>query len=157
MKNPNIAKTLRYYRKSNKLSVAQVAEKLDEISPVSVAQKTIYGWEGGQTQPDADMLLRLCKLYKIHDILEAFGYSEQEDTLLLSATEKELIQHYRQRPDLQTPINMLLNVTTPAIETPKTSKKQQPPSDRSSAQASGKACAQHSSAHGNATQKGKNK
>ena len=110
MKNPNIAKVLKYYRKCNRLSVAEVSEKLEEISPIPVAQKTIYGWESGQTQPDADMLLRLCKIYKIDDILSAFGYISDEDRFSLSTVEKNLILNYRERPELQSAINMLLGV-----------------------------------------------
>ena len=44
MKNPVIAKMLKYYRKSNNLSVDDVAAYLDECG-ISVANKTIYGWE----------------------------------------------------------------------------------------------------------------
>ena len=49
MKNPVIAKMLKYYRKSNNLSVDDIAAYLDECG-ISVANKTIYGWESGQTQ-----------------------------------------------------------------------------------------------------------
>lgn len=28
---------------------------------LNVAEKTIYGWESGQTQPNADTLLMLCE------------------------------------------------------------------------------------------------
>ena len=48
MKNPVIAKMLKYYRKSNNLSVDDIAAYLDECG-ISVANKTIYGWESGQT------------------------------------------------------------------------------------------------------------
>ena len=58
MKNPVIAKMLKYYRKANNLSVDDIAAYLDECG-ISVANKTIYGWESGQTQPDADTLLLL--------------------------------------------------------------------------------------------------
>lgn len=63
MKNPVIAKMLKYYRKSNNLSVDDIAAYLDECG-ISVANKTIYGWESGQTQPDADIIekTRLCSL-----------------------------------------------------------------------------------------------
>lgn len=50
MKNPVIAKMLKYYRKANNLSVDDIAAYLDECG-ISVANKTIYGWESGQTQP----------------------------------------------------------------------------------------------------------
>lgn len=111
MKNPNIAKMLRHYRKCNRLSVNEVAERLEQISPIPVAAKTIYGWESGQTQPDADMLLRLCKIYKIDDILKAFGYVTEEERFYLTSAEKELIVQYRKHAELQTPINMLLGIT----------------------------------------------
>lgn len=110
MKNPNIAKMLKYYRKCNRLTVAEVSEKLEEISPIPVARKTIYGWESGQTQPDADMLLRLCKIYKIDDILSAFGYISEKERFSLSTVEKNLILNYREKPELQSAINMLLGV-----------------------------------------------
>lgn len=110
MKNPNIAKTLRHYRKSNHLSVTEVAEKLEEISPISVAPKTIYGWESGQTQPDADMLLRLCQIYNINDILKAFGYLPENDSFLLTRTEKDLLLRYREKPELHNAIHLLLGM-----------------------------------------------
>lgn len=120
MKNPNIAKMLKYYRKCNRLTVAEVSEKLEEISPIPVARKTIYGWESGQTQPDADMLLRLCKIYKIDDILSAFGYVSEKDRFSLSTVEKNLILNYREKPELQSAINMLLGVEETGLS--KTSK-----------------------------------
>lgn len=122
MKNPNIAKMLKYYRKCNRLTVAEVSEKLEEISPIPVARKTIYGWESGQTQPDADMLLRLCKIYKIDDILSAFGYVSEKDRFSLSTVEKNLILNYREKPELQSAINMLLGVEEAGLS--KTSKTQ---------------------------------
>ena len=68
MKNPNIAKVLKEYRKQNHYSVEDVVFKLEEQN-LPFATKTIYGWESGQTQPDADTLLVLCKIYKIDNIL----------------------------------------------------------------------------------------
>ena len=99
MKNPNIAKMLKYYRKCNRLSVAEVSERLDAMSPVPVARKTIYGWESGQTQPNADMLLRLCMIYNIDDVLSAFGYIPPDKRFTLSTVEKNLILNYRERPE----------------------------------------------------------
>ena len=73
MKNPNIAKVLKEYRKLNHYSVEDVVIKLKDHN-LPFAVKTVYGWESGQTQPDADTLLVLCKIYKIDNILETFGY-----------------------------------------------------------------------------------
>ena len=48
MKNPNIAKVLKAYRKLNKYTVVDLAVKLDEHK-LQVAPKTIYSWENGTT------------------------------------------------------------------------------------------------------------
>lgn len=109
MKNPNIAKVLKDYRKLNHYSVEDVVLKLEE-NHLPFASKTIYGWESGQTQPDADTLLVLCKIYKIDNILETFGYAPTERPLLLSEEEHSLIQKYREHPDMQDAVKKLLNI-----------------------------------------------
>lgn len=111
MKNPNIAAILKYYRKLNQLSVNQVAEVLKENHNY-VAPKTIYGWESGQTQPDADTLMFLCELYKIDNILETFGYRNTAEAELTAFTEleKQLILRYRESPQLRHAIHKLLDL-----------------------------------------------
>lgn len=71
MKNANIAKVLKEYRKQNQLSVNDVVVCLSE-KDLNVSPKTIYGWESGQSQPDADTLMLLCEIYNITDILGCF-------------------------------------------------------------------------------------
>ncbi|HAT88873.1 MAG TPA: transcriptional regulator, partial [Roseburia sp.] len=78
MRNQNIAKVLKAYRKQNHLTVNDVSILLEERS-FTAAPKTIYGWESGQANPSADILLTLCDLYNITDILEAFGYENNEN------------------------------------------------------------------------------
>lgn len=110
MKNENIAKVLKAYRKHNHLSVNEVATRLEQRS-LPVAPKTIYGWESGQTQPDADTLLLLCDIYQIDDILNAFGYLKEEtEPLMLTAFEKQLILKYRNSPAMQDAVNKLLDL-----------------------------------------------
>lgn len=109
MKNPNIAKVLKEYRKQNHYSVEDVVFKLEEQN-LPFATKTIYGWESGQTQPDADTLLVLCKIYKIYKILETFGYQPPSEELFLSKEEHELIQKYRQHEEMQNAVKKLLGV-----------------------------------------------
>lgn len=109
MRNESIAKVLKEYRKKNHYSVKDVSIKLKERS-LSVAEKTIYGWESGQAQPSADLLLTLCELYNIPNILTAFGYEKTPaETLHLSAHEANLIQSYRNRPNLQEAVDILLD------------------------------------------------
>ena len=61
MKNEKIAKVLKESRKRNRLSVGDVVTRLADHS-CKVAEKTVYGWESGQAQPDADTLLLLCEI-----------------------------------------------------------------------------------------------
>lgn len=84
---------LRYYRKLRNMSVSDVAESLAE-NDINVAIKTIYGWENGTTQPDADTLLFLCKIYGIENILGTFGYKTPDtDPIILTTAEKRLIKN----------------------------------------------------------------
>ncbi len=48
MKNDNIAKKLKFYRKQNNLTVHDVASRLS-VDQNIVADKTIYGWESGDS------------------------------------------------------------------------------------------------------------
>ncbi|MDE6026176.1 MAG: helix-turn-helix domain-containing protein [Lachnospiraceae bacterium] len=110
MKNPAISKMLKHYRKLNKLSVQEVADYLYQ-SKIEVATKTIYGWESGRTQPDADIFMYLCYLYKIDDILGTFGYSTPtENSQQFSDEEKALIEAYRNHPEFKEAINKLLEL-----------------------------------------------
>ncbi|MBQ9886600.1 MAG: helix-turn-helix transcriptional regulator [Lachnospiraceae bacterium] len=112
MKNPRIATCLKYYRKLNKLSVNEVADILKEHN-ISSATKTIYGWENGRSQPDADTFMLLCEIYNIDNILEAFGYIESADAdgpLILNREEKELVIRYRNNPEMQSAVNKLLDI-----------------------------------------------
>ena len=45
-------------RKENKLSQEQLANKLD------VSRQSVSKWESGQTYPEMDKLLSLCKIFK---------------------------------------------------------------------------------------------
>lgn len=106
MRNEYIPKVLKEYRKKNQYTVNDVSLMLHERS-INVAPKTIYGWESGQANPSADMLLTLCELYNIEDILSAFGYTDAEN-FHISTAEKDLIEHYRQHPELQEAVGVLL-------------------------------------------------
>ena len=93
MKNPLIAERLKFYRKKNNLTIPQVSELLSQTQPVAV--KTIYGWESGHTQPDADTLMRLCNIYHIDNVLEIFGYKVSKKSVFnLTPLEKNLILEY---------------------------------------------------------------
>ncbi len=75
MSREQIAEVLKGYRINRGLSVQQVCswllEKGHDIKP-----KTIYSYESGHRQPDADVLMMLCELYEVENILHAFGYGK---------------------------------------------------------------------------------
>lgn len=111
MKNPKIALVLKQYRKHSDLTVLQVAELLAE-NGYQVAPKTIYGWESGATQPDADTLMFLCELYGIDDLLSTFGYrTKAKEPLVLNSSERKLILNYRNHSDMQNAVLKLLDIT----------------------------------------------
>lgn len=103
-----IAKVLKEYRKRNDYSVRDVAKLLEERS-LCVAEKTIYGWESGQTQPDADTLLILCDIYNIDDILSTFGYTRGEP-FQITTFERDLILNYRMHPQMHAAVKKLLDL-----------------------------------------------
>ncbi len=110
MKNSNISRILKYHRKLNELSVQDVSYYLENHGKPA-APKTIYGWESGQTQPSADTLMFLCKLYHIDDVLNTFGYTDKSDAPLnLSSKERELILSYRKQSSMRQAVNKLLDI-----------------------------------------------
>lgn len=64
---------------------------------LNVRQSTFSAWETGRAEPSADMLLKLCKLYKVNDVFAAFGYDGYNDdgTLRLNMHEIDLVEKYR--------------------------------------------------------------
>lgn len=109
MRNEYIPKALKEYRKKNHFTVKDVA-MLPHNRSIEVAPKTIYGWESGQANPSADMLLTLCELYNITDILSTFGYVEHEQ-IHLSASEITLIKAYRKHPEMHAAVHKLLDLS----------------------------------------------
>ncbi len=110
MKNNNIARVLKYYRKLNNYSVKDVSKMLNDVN-LSFAEKTIYAWETGRTQPDADTLLYLCRLYDIDNILDTFGYTNNNPShVIVTEFEKNLILSYREHPEFHSAIDKLLDL-----------------------------------------------
>lgn len=110
MDKNTIADTLKSYRKASNLSVNDVCSLLKRKG-IYVSTKTIYGWENAYSQPDADTLMFLCKLYKIKNVLEAFGYDIPcEQQFEINDFEKKLLLHYRNMPEMQKPVQILLGL-----------------------------------------------
>lgn len=127
MKNPKIALVLKQYRKHSNLTIKQVADLL-AANGYQVAPKTIYGWESGATQPDADTLMFLCELYEMKDVLSAFGYRKNsKNVLIMNSAEKDLITNFRNHPEMQKAVLKLLDIVPPQVNYLKTESEEQTP------------------------------
>lgn len=111
MNTKTIGSVLKYYRKLRNLSVKDVSDYLSENN-FGVSVKTIYGWENNHAQPDNQALLLLCRLYRIENILDAFGYGSSVPAcdIVLTSHEIQLVKQYRKNPDLQPAIDKILDI-----------------------------------------------
>lgn len=62
-------KKLAELRKKAAFTQKQVADYLGISNPSTVAS-----WEGGKSEPSAANLMRICSLFEVENVLEAFGY-----------------------------------------------------------------------------------
>lgn len=86
----DIANILKSARKNKGLSVKAVLAQLRTVG-IDISDKTLYGWESGHRQPDADIFLALCDIYGIESFPkikkapsisdEAVNISKQYDDL----------------------------------------------------------------------------
>lgn len=109
MGNEYIPKILKEYRKKNHFTVKDVSLMLHEYS-IDVAPKTIYGWENGESNPSADILLTLCVIYNITDVLTTFQYIDNIEYFHVTASERTLVEAYRKHPEMHRAIHKLLNL-----------------------------------------------
>ena len=98
MRNQNIAKVLKEYRKRNHLSVNDVSILLEDRS-FTAAPKTIYGWESGQANPSADILLTLC--------------DDSNENFHVTPSERTIIEAYRAHPEMHEAVSVLLGCSVP--------------------------------------------
>lgn len=87
----NFSETLKQLRIDAGYSQKQVYEML------GIRQSTFSAWETGRAEPSADMLLKLCKLYKVNDIFSAFGYDgyNEDGSICLNMREIDIVEKYR--------------------------------------------------------------
>lgn len=88
----SLAGKLREFRQRAGLTAKEVGERIGK------SDKTVSGWEHGRGQPDADMLFRLCEIYKTKSIAEFYSEEQEEATApvpRLDADEQELVRLYR--------------------------------------------------------------
>ena len=87
-----ISVILKNARNSAGLSVKEATAKLHECG-LDISPKTLYGWEGGYRQPDADVFLILCKIYGIHSFRQISDEITPKEKM--SSDETDIIKKYR--------------------------------------------------------------
>lgn len=63
---------LKGIRQEKKITIKEVVEYLEQVANVSVAEKTVYGWENLSSKPDVMCFMALCNLYEIENIQDLF-------------------------------------------------------------------------------------
>lgn len=89
--NQLIGQVLRKYRTQSNLTVKEISELLLSDG-INVAEKTIYSWENGYSQPNPSTLFVLCKHYGIRDISIFTEHTEMGD---FTRHERNIISKYR--------------------------------------------------------------
>lgn len=84
-------------RKSCKLSQQEVA-KLVSAGGDTISNRAVSKWETGDTQPNAEQFLALCRIYGVRDVLSTFlgiGGSQKDDGLSsLNRLGRERVEEY---------------------------------------------------------------
>ena len=120
MSKEQIALKLKKYREQCGLSVKDVQQKL-ALMGFSISDKTIYGYESGHRQPDADTLMAMCVIYGIDDVFSAFGYRDTEAETVEESYEGDdemwkLSDELRTRPEMQVLFSLSKRATKEDIE-----------------------------------------
>lgn len=100
-KRYEIGERIRTYREKNGLSQQQLGEK------IGVSNNRISNWEQGFNRPNADILAALCTALNVSPSL-LLGVHLSDDEL--SETERNVINAYRSKPELQQAVNILLGI-----------------------------------------------
>ena len=76
---------------------------------INVSNSRISNWEQGINRPDADILAELCRVLNVSpsDLLDVHLSTDN-----LNEQERKVIQAYRDKPELQKAVNILLGIET---------------------------------------------
>lgn len=96
----NIRRNLAYYLALKDISQKEFAEKL------GVSQSSVTCWIKGKNSPDIEVVAKICEILGV-TVTDLFG---TDGTDKYSEQEKKLLVNYRQKPELQQAVNILLGV-----------------------------------------------
>lgn len=113
MSKEYVASVLKRLRIKSGLTADEVGEM------VGKSGKTVSGWENARSQPDAEILLQLCDIYKVDNILQEFNEIKntvQTIDITLSEHERKIILAYRNQPAMQKAVDRVLAISEEAVE-----------------------------------------
>ena len=87
-----VSSLIKSKRKELDYSVKDVVSELSKRG-IDVSEKTVYGWESGHRQPNADTFLILCDIYQIANSSDEISSSKGNE--IISTNEQEVIKKYR--------------------------------------------------------------
>jgi len=96
----NIQRNLGYYLTLKDISQREFADEL------GVSQSSVTCWLKGKNAPDIELVAKICDFFNI-TISDLFGTDGSDR---FTEHEKTIIERYRQRPELQHAVNVLLEV-----------------------------------------------
>lgn len=101
MKKYDIGDKIRKYREACKLSQKELAQL------IGVSNSRISNWEQGINRPGADILADICRALQVSpsELLDVC-LSENE----ITEQERKVLRAYREKPELQQAVNILLGV-----------------------------------------------
>ena len=97
-----IGSRIRKYREARRMSQKDLAQL------IGVSNGRVSNWEQGLNRPDADMIADICRALVVSPS-ELLDVHLCEDELTIH--ERQVIQAYRAKPELQEAVNILLGIT----------------------------------------------
>lgn len=96
-----IGNRIRKYREEKGINQKQLAEL------IRVSEGRVSNWEQGINRPNADIIAEICRVLDVSPSL-LLGVTLSSDEL--SDDERTVIRAYRNKPDLQRPVKILLGI-----------------------------------------------
>ena len=92
---------IRYFRELRGFSQKELSER------INVSSSRISNWEQGLNRPDADIIVLLCEALEVSadELLDM-----NIENMRLTAEERQVIVHYRDRPHLRQAVHILLGM-----------------------------------------------
>lgn len=118
-----IANFLKSRRKDLNLSIKDVVNLL-HIKGIEISDKTLYGWENGARQPDADVFVVLCTIYEVNSFSEINNNANFKG---MSSLELQHIKKYRMLPEASKhAVDNIIDSMIQALDTSKETDKIKP-------------------------------